>query len=147
MVQTYTWDLFKDPFFIGFDRALNTWNHVQTVSGATTYPPYNVIKVDEDNFVVELAVAGFGKTDIDVSTSEGKLVVKGELNAEDSDSKFIHRGIAARKFTREWALGEYMEVTGAEMKDGMLHITLIALFQRRKSQRKLLSRLQRSNKV
>ena len=132
MVQTYTWDLFKDPFFIGFDRALNTWNHVQTVSGATTYPPYNVIKVDEDNFVVELAVAGFGKTDIDVSTSEGKLVVKGELNTEDGDSKFIHRGIAARKFTREWALGEYMEVKAAELKDGMLKIDIVRILPEEK---------------
>ena len=132
MVTTYTWDLFKDPFFIGFDKALDTWNHVQTVSGATTYPPYNVIKVDEDNFVVELAVAGFGKTDIDVSTSEGKLVVKGELNAEDSDSKFIHRGIAARKFTREWALGEYMEVKAAELKDGMLKIDIVRILPEEK---------------
>ena len=70
MVTTYTWDLFKDPFFIGFDRALDTWSHAQTVSSATNYPPYNVIKVDEDNFVVELAVAGFSKTDIDVSTAD-----------------------------------------------------------------------------
>ena len=132
MVTTYTWDLFKDPFFIGFDKALDTWNHVQTVSGATTYPPYNVIKVDEDNFVVELAVAGFGKTDIDVSTSEGKLVVKGELNTEDGDSKFIHRGIAARKFTREWALGEYMEVKAAELKDGMLKIDIVRILPEEK---------------
>ncbi len=126
MVTThFAWDLFKDPFFIGFDRALDTWNHVQTVSSATNYPPYNVIKVDEDNFVVELAVAGFAKTDIDVSTADGKLTVKGELNTEDNDSKFIHRGIAARKFTREWALGEYMEVKAAELKDGMLKTRII----------------------
>ena len=124
MVTTYTWDLFKDPFFIGFDRALDTWSHAQTVSSATNYPPYNVIKVDEDNFVVELAVAGFSKTDIDVSTADGKLTVKGELKTEDNDSKFIHRGIAARKFTREWALGEYMEVKAAELKDGMLTISI-----------------------
>jgi molecular chaperone IbpA len=125
MVTThFAWDLFKDPFFIGFDRALDTWNHVQTVSSATNYPPYNVIKVDEDNFVVELAVAGFSKTDIDVSTADGKLTVKGELKTEDNDSKFIHRGIAARKFTREWALGEYMEVKAAELKDGMLTISI-----------------------
>jgi len=125
MVTThFAWDLFKDPFFIGFDRALDTWNHVQTVSSATNYPPYNVIKVDEDNFVVELAVAGFSKTDIDVSTADGKLTVRGELKTEDNDSKFIHRGIAARKFTREWALGEYMEVKAAELKDGMLTISI-----------------------
>ena len=127
MVTTYTWDLFKDPFFIGFDRALDTWSHAQTVSSATNYPPYNVIKVDEDNFVVELAVAGFAKTDIDLSTADGKLIVKGELSTEDNDSKFIHRGIAARKFTREWALGEYMEVSNAELKDGMLHVHVVRI--------------------
>jgi molecular chaperone IbpA len=132
MVTTYTWDLFKDPFFIGFDRALDTWSHAQTVSSATNYPPYNVIKVDEDNFVVELAVAGFAKTDIDVSTADGKLIVKGELNTEDNDSKFIHRGIAARKFTREWALGEYMEVKAAELKDGMLKIDIVRILPEEK---------------
>ena len=132
MVTTYTWDLFKDPFFIGFDRALDTWSHAQTVSSATNYPPYNVIKVDEDNFVVELAVAGFSKTDIDVSTADGKLTVKGELSTEDSDSKFIHRGIAARKFTREWALGEYMEVKAAELKDGMLKIDIVRILPEEK---------------
>ena len=132
MVTTYTWDLFKDPFFIGFDRALDTWSHAQTVSSATNYPPYNVIKVDEDNFVVELAVAGFAKTDIDLSTADGKLIVKGELSTEDNDSKFIHRGIAARKFTREWALGEYMEVKSAELKDGMLKIDIVRILPEEK---------------
>ena len=132
MVTTYTWDLFKDPFFIGFDRALDTWSHAQTVSSATNYPPYNVIKVDEDNFVVELAVAGFAKTDINLSTADGKLIVKGELNTEDNDSKFIHRGIAARKFTREWALGEYMEVKAAELKDGMLKIDIVRILPEEK---------------
>jgi molecular chaperone IbpA len=132
MVTTYTWDLFKDPFFIGFDRALDTWSHAQTVSSATNYPPYNVIKVDEDNFIVELAVAGFAKTDIDLSTADGKLTVKGELNTEDNDSKFIHRGIAARKFTREWALGEYMEVKAAELKDGMLKIDIVRILPEEK---------------
>ena len=132
MVTTYTWDFFKDPFFIGFDRALDTWSHAQTVSSATNYPPYNVIKVDEDNFVVELALAGFSKTDIDVSTADGKLTVKGELTTEDNDSKFIHRGIAARKFTREWALGEYMEVKSAELKDGMLKIDIVRILPEEK---------------
>jgi molecular chaperone IbpA len=137
MVTTYTWDLFKDPFFIGFDRALDTWNHVQTVSTATNYPPYNLIKVDDDSFVVELALAGFTKTDIDISVSDGKLIVKGETKAEDNDSKFIHRGIAARKFTREWALGEYMEVKAAELKDGMLKIEIERILPEEKKPRQI----------
>jgi molecular chaperone IbpA len=137
MVTTYTWDLFKDPFFIGFDRALDTWNHVQSSSTVTNYPPYNLIKVDEDNFIVELALAGFTKTDIDISVSEGKLIVKGETNTEDNDSKFIHRGIAARKFTREWALGEYMEVKAAELKDGMLKIEIERILPEEKKPRQI----------
>jgi molecular chaperone IbpA len=137
MVTTYTWDLFKDPFFIGFDRALDTWNHVQNVSTATNYPPYNLIKVDDDSFVVELALAGFTKTDIDISVSDGKLIVKGETKAEDNDSKFIHRGIAARKFTREWALGEYMEVKAAELKDGMLKIEIERILPEEKKPRQI----------
>ncbi|MBM3211184.1 Hsp20 family protein [Candidatus Poribacteria bacterium] len=132
MVTQFAWDLFKDPFFIGFDKALDTWNHVHTVSGTATYPPYNVIKVDEDNFVVELAVAGFGKSDIEASIADGKLTVKGESKTEDADSKFIHRGISARKFTREWALGEYMEVKAAELKDGMLKIDIIRILPEEK---------------
>jgi molecular chaperone IbpA len=137
MVTTYTWDLFKDPFFIGFDRALDTWNHVQNVSTATNYPPYNLIKVDDDSFVVELALAGFTKTDIDISVSDGKLIVKGETKAEDNDSKFIHRGIASRKFTREWALGEYMEVKAAELKDGMLKIEIERILPEEKKPRQI----------
>lgn len=137
MVTTYTWDLFKDPFFIGFDRALDTWNHVQTVATATNYPPYNLIKVDDDNFIVELALAGFTKSDIDITTADGKLIVKGETKTEDADSKFIHRGIAARKFTREWALGEYMEVKAAELKDGMLKIDIERILPDEKKPRQI----------
>jgi len=96
MVTQFAMDLFRDPFFIGFDRALDTWNHVHSVSANTTYPPYNVIKVDEDNFVVELAVAGFDK------------------------------------FSREWALGEHMEVKAAELCCGLLKIDIIRILPEEK---------------
>jgi molecular chaperone IbpA len=117
---------------VGFDQMFDTFESRFASQLNTNYPPYNVIKVDEDNFVVELAVAGFAKTDIDISTADGKLTVKGELSTEDNDSKFIHRGIAARKFTREWALGEYMEVKAAELKDGMLKIDIIRILPEEK---------------
>jgi len=132
MVTQFAMDLFRDPFFIGFDRALDTWSHVHSVSANTTYPPYNVIKVDEDNFVVELAVAGFDKKDIEVSTADGKLTVKGELKTEEADTKFIHRGIASRKFSREWALGEHMEVKAAELCCGLLKIEIIRILPEEK---------------
>jgi molecular chaperone IbpA len=70
-----------------------------------------------------LAIAGFSREDIDVSVDNGTLIIKGEI-IEVTDAEVVHKGIAGRKFVRSFALGEYMEVTGAEMKDGMLHINV-----------------------
>ena len=123
MVSTFAWDLFKDPFFIGFNREMERLSNVQLASRQTNYPPYDLLKLDEDNYRLSLAVAGFSKSDIDVSVDNGTLVIKGELE-EVSDDKVVHKGIAGRKFTRTFALGEYMEVTGAELKDGLLSISI-----------------------
>jgi molecular chaperone IbpA len=123
MVSTWSLDLFKDPFFIGFNRELDRFNHVHNVATRQSYPPYDLIKVDEDTFKLSLAVAGFSKDDIKVSVDNGTLIIKGEI-VEALDIEVVHKGIAGRKFTRTFALGEYMEVTGAEMKDGMLHIDI-----------------------
>jgi molecular chaperone IbpA len=70
-----------------------------------------------------LAVAGFSRENIDISVDNGTLIIKGEI-VEVIDAEVVHKGIAGRKFVRSFALGEYMEVTGAEMKDGMLHINV-----------------------
>jgi len=121
MVTTFAMDLFKDPFFIGFNHTLNRLNSVHTAAVNQSYPPYNIAKVDEDSYRVSLAVAGFDKKDIEVSVDNQTLIVKGEVTAEES-GEVLHKGIAARKFTRTFALGEYMEVVGAEFKNGMLHI-------------------------
>jgi molecular chaperone IbpA len=123
MVSSFTLDLFKDPFFIGFNRELDRLNAVHNLATRQAYPPYDIFKLDEDTYKLSLAVAGFSKDDINVSVDNGTLIVKGEL-AEVSDAEIVHKGIAGRKFTRTFALGEYMEVTGAEMKDGMLHIDI-----------------------
>jgi molecular chaperone IbpA len=123
MVQTFAWDLFKDPFFIGFNREMERLANVQLASRQTNYPPYDLLKLDEDTFKLSLAVAGFAKNDIDVSVDNGTLIIKGEI-VDITDAEIVHKGIAGRKFTRTFALGEYMEVTGAEMKDGMLHINI-----------------------
>ena len=79
---------------------------------------------DEDSFCIEVAVAGFSKDDLDVAVKEQTLTVTGEIKTETTGEKVIHKGIAARKFTREFALAEFIEVTGAEVKDGMLRISL-----------------------
>jgi molecular chaperone IbpA len=123
MVTQFAMDLFRDPFFIGFNRELERMATVHQAATRQSYPPYDVLKLDEDTYQVSVAVAGFTKDDIDVSVDNGTLIVKGEIT-EVTDGEYLHKGIAARKFTRTFALGEYMEVTGAKIEDGMLHITV-----------------------
>jgi len=123
MVTQFAMDLFRDPFFIGFNRELERMATVHQAATRQTYPPYDVLKLDEDTFQVSIAVAGFTKDDIDVSVENGTLIVKGEIT-EVTDGEYLHKGIAARKFTRTFALGEYMEVTGATIEDGMLHVNV-----------------------
>ena len=122
MVTNFAMDLFNDPFFIGFNRELGRLNTAHKTN-TTSYPPYDLIKLDEDTYKISLAIAGFSKEDIDVTVDNGTLIIKGEIT-EVSDAEVVHKGIAGRKFTRSFALGEYMEVTGADMKDGMLHINV-----------------------
>ena len=124
MVSSFTLDLFKDPFFIGFNRELDRLSTVHNLATRQAYPPYDILKLDEDTYRLSLAVAGFSKTDIDVSVDNGTLIIKGEI-AEVTDVEVVHKGIAARKFTRTFALGEYMEVSSAELKDGMLTVNIV----------------------
>jgi molecular chaperone IbpA len=122
MVTQFAMDLFNDPFFIGFNRELSRLNTAHKTN-SQSYPPYDLLKLDEDTYRISLAVAGFSREHIDVSIDNGTLIIKGEV-VEVTDAEVVHKGIAGRKFVRSFALGEYMEVTGAEMKDGMLHINV-----------------------
>ena len=130
MVSSYAWDLFKDPFFIGFNREMERLSNVQ-LSANQSYPPYNLVKIDDDTYKLSVAVAGFTKEDVKVTVEDGTLFVKGEIS-EDTEAEVIHKGIATRKFTRKFALGEYMEVTSAEMKDGMLNIDIVRILPEEK---------------
>jgi molecular chaperone IbpA len=127
MVSNFAMDLFNDPFFIGFNKELNRLNNAYKTN-SQSYPPYNIIKLDEDSYLVSIAVAGFSKDDIEVTLDDRTLLVKGELEDQtDGRKKYpevIHNGIAGRKFSRSFALGEYMEVTNADLKDGMLKIQI-----------------------
>jgi len=125
MVNKLAMDLFNDPFFIGFNRELNRLNTAHKTN-SQSYPPYDLIKLDEDTYKISLAVAGFSKEDIDVSVDNGTLIIKGDL-VEVTDAEVVHKGIAGRKFVRSFALGEYMEVTSAELKDGMLHVNVVRI--------------------
>ena len=122
MVNQFAMDLFNDPFFIGFNKEIARLNSAHKTN-SQSYPPYDLLKLDEDTYKLSLAIAGFTKDDIDVSVDNGTLIIKGEIT-EVADAEVVHKGIAGRKFVRSFALGEYMEVTGAELKDGMLHINV-----------------------
>jgi molecular chaperone IbpA len=130
MVTKYAMDLFNDPFFIGFNRDLNRLNTAHKTN-LQTYPPYDLLKLDEDTYQISLAVAGFSREDIDVLVDNGTLIIKGEI-VEVTDAEVVHKGIAARKFARSFALGEYMEVTSAELKDGMLHVNVLRIIPEEK---------------
>jgi molecular chaperone IbpA len=122
MVNKLTMDLFNDPFFIGFNRDLGRLNTAYKTN-SQSYPPYDLIKLNDDTYRISLAIAGFSKEDINVSVDNGTLIIKGEI-VEVTDAEVVHKGIAGRKFVKSFALGEYMEVTSAELKDGMLHINI-----------------------
>ena len=106
---------------IGFDPMLDTFKHVAANAKAAGYPPYNIYK-DEDTYVLELAVAGFGREDLTITVKELQLTVEGRLEASKEEP--IHKGIATRDFTQDFVLAEYVVVKGAELKDGLLRITL-----------------------
>ena len=121
MVSSFALDLFKDPFFIGFNRELDRLSNIHREAIHQSYPPYDLVKIDEDTYRISLAVAGFSKSEVEVSVDNGSLIIKGE-KTEESNNEVLHKGIAARKFTRTFALAEYMEVDRAEMADGILNI-------------------------
>jgi molecular chaperone IbpA len=106
---------------IGFDPMLDVFKQVSANAKSAGYPPYNIYK-DEDTYVLELAVAGFSKDDITISVKELQLTVEGQLEASEAEP--IHKGIATRDFKQDFVLAEYVVVKGAELKDGLLRITL-----------------------
>ena len=121
MVKTAL-DLFNDLFFIGFGKDIQRMKD-NTEIFSTNYPPHNLIKINEDNYVIELAVAGFSKEEIDVSLHGNQLDIHG-LKIDEEETSFVHKGIASRSFRKFFALGEYMEVAGASLRDGLLKVKI-----------------------
>jgi molecular chaperone IbpA len=110
-----------DRWAIGFDPLFDTFKHVSANTKTAGYPPYNIFK-SKDNYVLEIAVAGFAKEDIKISVQELTLTVEG--SALPSVDQYVHKGIATRDFKQDFVLAEYVVVSGAELKDGMLRILL-----------------------
>ena len=111
------------PFYratVGFDRLFESLSD----STANGYPPYNIVKINDDEFRIEVAVAGFADSEIDVTVHEGRLTIAGKANSTEIVGEFLHKGISTRNFDRTFTLGEYVEVKTAVAKDGILTIEL-----------------------
>lgn len=120
------------PFYrsaIGFDRMANLVDTLfqSADNGQSNWPPYNIEKIGETDYRITMAVAGFGEADLDITTHEQMLVVRGqnEAEAEDEGRTFLYRGIAGRQFERRFQLADFIRITGASLKDGLLHIDLV----------------------
>ena len=112
------------PFSVGFDDLFDHFNNQLEIKQTSSYPPYNINRIDDLNYQIEMALAGFSKNDIEIKYSDNQLTIK-SIESEDKDDKeTLHRGISKRKFSRTFTLAEDMKVNGAELKDGMLLIDL-----------------------
>lgn len=123
---------------IGFDRIFDELNRTFAASRSDgTYPPYNISKLDETHYVVEVAVAGFRENELDVELKEGVLIVTGEQTKPENEPQYLHKGISARNFTRTFTLAENMEVRGATVTNGILAIALEHIIPEEKLARKI----------
>jgi len=107
---------------VGFDRLFDMLENDNF--GGENYPPFDLIKEDENRFRIEMAVAGFRRDEIDITSQQNQLLVRGQ-KANDENSNYVHRGIANRSFERRFALADHIQVRGADLKDGMLAIELV----------------------
>ena len=125
-----------DKFFVGYDKVFDRLRefHDQATKNIPNYPPFNIKKTAENEYVIEMAVAGFGKSDITIETEGDKLVVKGNAENDEADVDTLYQGLALRPFTRMFTLNDSVEVQNAEMINGLLRITLERLIP--ESQRK-----------
>jgi molecular chaperone IbpA len=128
-----------DRYFVGADRVMKRLADIANQSTQMMpikYPPYNIKKVDETRYVIELAVAGFGKSEIDIELQEGLLRVTGKCDSPES-TEYLYKGIAERGFKREFTLADNVEVKSSTLVNGMLKIWLEAFIPEEKKAKKI----------
>lgn len=123
------------PFAVGFDRTFGTLE-VLANSRQTNYPPYNIRKVSDDQYTIELAVAGFEENEIDIETAGENLTIKGSRD-KDASEGLVHQGLAARDFTKTFVLSDDMIIKGAALSNGMLYIGVERVIPENKKPRKI----------
>jgi len=134
-------DMFKDldKFYVGFD---DNWNrmaklHDDLTKNIPNYPPYNIRKVEDNKYVIELAVAGFGKQDLEVEIKENSLVISGKVNQDTSSTDYVYKGIADRSFVRQFSIADTVEIKNTQLVNGMLKIFLENIIPDHKKPRKI----------
>ena len=110
---------------IGFDRLVQLLDSFPGADNDVAYPPYNIERLGDNEYRITMAVAGFTQAEIKIEAKEQNLVVRGDKKPEDKERQFLHRGIASRSFERRFQLADYVEVKGADMANGLLHISLV----------------------
>ena len=115
--------LFASPMFLGFDHLEQMLERASKAS-SDGYPPYNIEQVAQNGLRITLAVAGFTMADLQITQEDNQLVIRGRQTDDGADRHFLHRGIAARQFQRAFVLAEGIDVTGAWLDNGLLHIDL-----------------------
>ena len=118
--------------FVGFEHLFNEMNRSLTTTGG--YPPHNVVQIDEDNYLIEIAVAGFKQENLDVELKDSILTVTGK---KEDGRAYTHKGISSREFTRTFTLGEHVQVVGARLEDGILSIELERVIPENERPRKI----------
>lgn len=136
-------------FFVGYDRIAQRMNDIanQATTLASKYPPFNLKKIDDNKYVIELAVAGFSKQDLEIELADDKLVIKGNVKSGESaeqDSKgewtwpqILYQGLAMRPFTRTFNVADNVEIRGANLVNGILRIGLEAIIPEHKKPKKI----------
>jgi molecular chaperone IbpA len=109
--------------FLGFDHIFDELERISTHAN-DSYPPHNVVKMEEHKYIVELAVAGFARDDLNIEVKDHVLTIKGNRERRRPEEQYVHRGISTRTFMKSFRLSEYTEVTGADLNDGILAISL-----------------------
>jgi len=134
--------IWKDfgKFGVGFDDLFDRISefHDNVAKNIPNYPPYNIKKVEDNKYVIEMAVAGFGKQDIEITTEDDKLVIKGNVESDDTpQDNLLWQGLALRPFTRMFTLNDQVEVNNAEMINGLLKVTLERIIPESKKPKKV----------
>jgi len=122
---------------VGFDRLFDMLDAAPQFDSGQGYPPYNIERTDETHYRISLAVAGFAEKDLDVEVREGVLTVAGKHEEADGETSYLHRGIAGRAFERRFQLAENVEVKGAKLENGLLHVDLERIVPEEKKPRRI----------